>query len=80
MDLMINNITWINQNMQVPSTVAANFRAREIEKMDTKRIETAEKENRVEDVEEIEEVEKVLPIESAKEVIDKENKHIDLKV
>ena len=80
MDLMIDNITLINQNMQVPSSVAADFRAREIEKTETKKIEEEEKENRINEVDEVEEIEKVLPVENAKAVIGENIKHIDLKV
>ena len=80
MDIIIDNITWINQNMQIPSSVAADFRAREIEKAEIKKIEAQEKEDKVEDVDNVDEVEKVLPVESAKEIINKDTKHFDVYV
>ena len=79
MDLMIDNITLINQNMQVPSAVAADIRAREIESRETQKIKAEEKERRVEEVDEVEEIEKVLPVESTKGEMEKNIKHIDLK-
>jgi len=77
--MLIHNITWINQNMQVASTVAADYVAREVISREVQKITNAEKQRKIEDVKEVEEVEKILPEDDSKEKIEREIKHIDLK-
>ncbi len=78
--MLIHNITWINQNMQVASTVAADYVAREVVSKEIQKITNAEKERKIEDIKEVEEVEKILPEDDSKEKIKREIKHINLKV
>lgn len=72
---LIEEITFINQNMQIPSAVAADIRAREVENIEFKQILSKEKERKVEGVNSIEGVKKILPINDEK--TNDEMKHID---
>jgi hypothetical protein len=76
---LIHNITWINQNMQIASTIAADHIAREVVSKEVQKILNEEK-KQVEEIKEVESIEKILPDEDAKREIQKEaQKHIDLK-
>ena len=76
---LIHNITWINQNMQVASTIAADHIAREVVSKEVQKILNEEK-KQVEEIKEVESIEKILPDEDAKREVEKEaQKHIDLK-
>jgi len=76
---LIHNITWVNQNMQIASTMAADHIAREVVSKEVQKILNEEK-KQVEEVKEVESIEKILPDEDAKREVEKEaQKHIDLK-
>ena len=76
---LIHNITWVNQNMQIASTMAADHIAREVVSKEVQKILNEEK-KQVEEVKEVESIEKILPDEDAKREVQKEaQKHIDLK-
>jgi hypothetical protein len=76
---LIHNITWINQNMQIASTIAADHIAREVVSKEVQKILNEEK-KQVEEIKEVESIEKILPDEDAKREVEKEaQKHIDLK-
>jgi hypothetical protein len=77
---IIHNITWINQNMQIASTIAADNIARETLSKEFQKILNEEKTRKVEEVKEVEKIEEILPDEDAKREVEKEaQKHIDLK-
>jgi len=76
---LIHNITWINQNMQIASTIAADHIAREVVSKEVQKILNEEK-KQVEEIKEVESIEKILPDEDAKREVEKEaQKHIDIK-
>ena len=77
---LIGQVTLINQNMHVPSTIAADHVAREIGSEEVKKLIAKEKEIKVEKVKEVEELEKILPDDDSKEEVEREIKHLDLKV
>ena len=76
---LIGQITFINQNMHVASTVAAEHVAREVVSEEVKKIAAKEKEIKVQEVKEVEKIEPILPEDDSKEDIEREIKHIDLK-
>ncbi len=76
---LIGQITFINQNMHVASTVAADRVAREIFSNEIKKIIEKEKLDKVEKIKEVEKVEKIFPDNDAKEEIESEIRHLDLK-
>ena len=75
---LIHNITWINQNMQVASTVAAEHVAREVVSREFQKILNEEKTRKVEEVKEVEKVEEILPNNDAKREVEAK-KHIDIR-
>ena len=78
---LITNITWIHQNMQIASTMAADHVAREVVSKEFQKILNEEKERKVEEIREIEKTEEVLPDDDAKRQVEKEaKKHIDIRV
>ena len=76
---LIGQITFINQNVQVPSTVAADAVARTVGSEEVKKIIEKEKEVKVTKVKPVEEIEKILSDDDSKEDIKREIKHLDLK-
>ncbi len=76
---LIGQITFINQNVQVPSTVAADAVARTVGSEEVKKIIEKEKEIKVTKVKPVEEIEKILSDDDSKEDIKREIKHLDLK-
>ncbi|WP_457563628.1 hypothetical protein [Caminibacter pacificus] len=77
---LIHNITWINQNMQVASMVAADSVAREVVSREFQKILSAEKERKVEEIEKVEKSEEILPDDDSRREVEKEaQKHIDLR-
>ena len=76
---LIHEVTFINQNMQVPSTVAADAVARTVGSEEVKKIIAKEKERKVQEVREIEEIEKILPEDDSKEEVEREIKHLDIR-
>ncbi len=76
---LIGQITFINQNVQVPSTVAADAVARTVGSEEVKKIIEKEKELKVTKVKPVEEIEKILSDDDSKEDIEREIKHLDLK-
>ena len=68
---LIHNITWINQNMQIAPTIAADHIAREVVSKEVQKILNEEK-KQVEEIKEVESIEKILPDEDAKREIQKE--------
>ena len=76
---LIGQVTFINQNMHVASTVAADAVAREVGSEEVKKLMAKEKEVKVENVKKVEELEKILPEDNSKEDIEREIKHLDLK-
>ena len=76
----ISEITLINQNTHVPSVVAADHLAREVISEEVKKITAKEKEDKVERIKEVEKIEKILPDDDSKEDVEREIKHLDLKV
>jgi len=77
---LIGQVTLINQNMHVASTVAADHVAREVVSEEIKQITAKEKEDKVKKIKEVEKVEKILPDDDSKEDIEREIKHLDIKV
>jgi len=75
----IGQVTFINQNMNVASAVAADNIAREHVSKEVQKIINEEKELNVKEVRPVEEAEKILPEDDSKEEIDRENKHLDLR-
>ena len=80
MSELIGQITFINQNMHVASMAAADVIAREVGNEEIKKIIAKEKEDKVEKVKEIEKVEKILSEDDSKEEVEREIKHLDIKV
>ncbi len=76
---LIGQVTFINQNMHVASTVAADAVAREVGSEEVKKLMAKEKNIKVEKVKKVEELEKILPEDNSKEDIEREIKHLDLK-
>ncbi len=76
---LIGQVTFINQNMNAVSTVAADAIARTVGSEEVKKIIAKEKEIKVKEVKKIEEVEKILPEDNSKEEVEKEIKHLDIK-
>ncbi len=76
---LIGQVTFINQNMHVASTVAADAVAREVGSEEVKKLMAKEKEVKVENVKKVEELEKILPEDNSKEDIERKIKHLDLK-
>ncbi len=76
---LIGQITLINQNMHIASTVAADQVAREIFSNEIKKIMEKEKIDKVEKIKKVEKIEKILPDEDAKEDIERGIKHLDIK-
>ena len=76
---LIGQITFINQNVQVPSAVAADAVARTVGSEEVKKIIEKEKELKVTKVKPVEEIEKILPDDDLKEDVEREIKHLDLK-
>ena len=74
---LIGQITFINQNMQVPSTIAADAVARSVGSEEVKKIIEKEKELKVKKIKPVEEIEKILPEDDSKEDIQREIKHFD---
>jgi len=77
---LIGEVTLINQNMHVASTAAADHVAREIVSEEVKQIMEKEKEDKVQKIKEVEKIEKILPEDDSKEDIEREIKHLDLRV
>jgi len=77
---LVGQITLINQNMHVPSVIAADHVAREVVSEEIKQLNAKEKEIKVQKVKEVEKLEKILPDDDAKENVEREIKHLDLKV
>ena len=77
---LIGQITLINQNMHIPSIIAADHIAREVVSEEVKKISAKEKEDKVEEIKEVEAVEKILPEDDSKEEIEREIKHLNIKV
>jgi len=77
---LIGEVTFINQNMHVASTIAADHVARETGSEEVKKLMAKEKEVKVEKVKKVEELEKILPEDDSKEDVEREIKHLDLKV
>ena len=77
---LIGEVTLINQNMHVPSIVAADHVAREIVSEEIKKISAKEKEDKVEKIKEVEKIEKILPEDDSREEVEREIKHLDIKV
>ncbi len=75
---LIGQITFINQNVQVPSTVAADAVARTIGSEEVKKIIEKEKEVKVTKVKPVEEIEKILSDNDSKEDVEREIKHLDI--
>jgi hypothetical protein len=68
---MIHNITWINQNVSIPSLVTSNYIAREVLSKEFEKIVNQEK---------IDDVKKIRPVEEVSKVKESDNKkHLDLK-
>ena len=76
---LIGQITLINQNMQVPSTIAADAIARSVGSEEVKKIIEKEKELKVKEVKPVEKMEKILPEDDSKEDVEREIKHLDLR-
>ncbi len=76
---LIGQITLINQNMHVASTVAADHVAREIASEEVKKLIEKEKIDKVEKIKQVEKVEKILPDDDSKEDVEREIKHLDIK-
>ena len=76
---LIGEVTFINQNMHVASTIAADHVAREVASEEVKKLEAKEKTDKVEKIKKVEKVEKILPDDDAKEDIEREIKHLDIK-
>ena len=76
---LIGQVTFINQNMHVPSVVASDYVAREVISEEIKKIASKEKEDKVTKVKEVEKVEKILPEDDSKEEIEREIKHLDIR-
>ncbi len=76
---LIGQVTFINQNMHVASTIAADTVAREVGSEEVKKLMAKEKEVKVEKAKKVEELEKILPDDDSKEEIEREIKHLDLK-
>jgi hypothetical protein len=70
--MIIQNITWINQNSNVPSIIVADQIAREVVSKEFQKILEEEKEIEVKEVRPVEEIEKILPEEDEKEEIKRE--------
>lgn len=66
--------------MQIPSTIASDHVAREVVSKEVQKIINEDKEKKVEEVREIEAVERILPEDDSKEDVEREIKHIDIKV
>ena len=77
---LISQVTLINQNTHVPSVIAADHVAREVISEEIKKINAKEKEDKVEEIKEVEAIEKILPDDDSKEEIEREIKHLDIKV
>jgi len=75
----IGEVTYINQNMHIASTVAADHVAREVGSEEVKKLMAKEKEVKVEKVKEVDNIEKILPDDDSKEEVEREIKHLDLK-
>jgi len=76
---LIGQVTLINQNMHVASAMASDNIAREQMSKDVQKIINEEKELKVKEVRPVEESEKILPEDDAKEEVERETKHIDLR-
>jgi len=76
---LIGQVTFINQNMHVASTAAADHVARDVISEEIKQITQKEKKNKVQKIKEIEKAEKILPEDNSKEDIEREIKHLDLR-
>ena len=76
---LIGQITLINQNMQVPSTIAADAVARSVGSEEVKKIIEKEKELKVKEVKPVEKMEKILAEDDSKEDVEREIKHLDLR-
>ena len=75
---LIGEITFINQNMQVPSTIAADAIARTLGSEEVKKIAAKEKELKIKKIQPVEEAEKILPDDDSKEDVEREIKHLDI--
>lgn len=75
---IISEVTFINQNMQVPSTIAADAVARTVGSEEVKKIMEKEKEIKVTKIKPVEEIEKILPDDDSKEDIQREIRHLDI--
>ena len=75
---LIGEITFINQNMQVPSTIAADAIARTLGSEEVKKIAAKEKELKIKKLQPVEEAEKILPDDDSKEDVKREIKHLDI--
>jgi hypothetical protein len=76
---LVGNVTWINQNMTIPSVVASDMVAREVVSKEVQKVINEEKELKVSKVKPVEEVEHILKEDDSKEEIESEIRHIDLK-
>ncbi len=74
---VIGQITFINQNMHIPSMVASDYIAREVISEEIKKITAKEKEDKVTEVKKVEKIEKILPEDDSKEEV--KIKHLDIK-
>jgi len=80
MGQLLGQVTFINQNMNVASMAISDVVAREVGNEEIKKIIAKEKEKKVEKVKEIEKSEHILPDDDSKEEIEREIKHLDIKV
>ena len=77
---LIGQITLINQNMHIPSIIAADHVAREVISEEIKKLNQKEKEDKVEEIKEVEAIERILPEDDSKEEVEREIKHLDIRV
>jgi len=77
---LIGQVTQINQNMHVASVVASENIAREQLSKDVQKIINEEKELKVKEVRPVEQSEKILAEDDSKEEVERETKHLDVRV
>ncbi len=76
---LIGEVTQINQNMHVASTMAADNQAREQTSKEFQKIINEEKELKVRKIRPVEQGEKIIAEDDSKEDIKRQSKHLDLK-
>jgi len=75
----IGQVTLINQNMHIPAVIYADNIAREHFSKEVQKIINEEKELELKRIRPVEEVEPILSDEDAREEVDREVKHLDIK-